>query len=214
MSLTATQRIVLATALAGVVIGSLAALALRFYGHDATGPAQFSSPPGQSPQGQVAVSGAVVREGTYWVPEGSRVEDVLKIAGGLRPDADARQINPEARVYAGSTVYVPFRPRPPAYQPLGGVDRSQVGVAEVSGPWTRSGGRGSGRQPSGPSQPVNVNAASAQELEALPGIGPKLAQHIVEYRTQHGPFACPEDLEKVDGIGPATVEKIRPYVSF
>lgn len=214
MSLTATQRMVLAMALAGVVIGSLAALVLRFSGRDVTEPAQFLSPPEQPPQVQVAVSGAVAREGTYWVPEGSRVEDVLKIAGGLRSDADATQINPAARVYAGATVYVPFRPRPTPYQPPAGVDRSQVGLAEVSGPWTGGKSRGSHRQPSGPTRPVNVNTASAQELEALPGIGPKLAQRIVEYRTQHGLFACPEDLEKVDGIGPATVNRIRPFVTF
>lgn len=215
MSLTGTQRMVLVVALTGVVIGSLAALVLRLHERPSSEHAQFMPPPEQPPQVQVAVSGAVVREGVYAVPEGSCVADVIKLAGGLRPDADAAQINPAARVYGGASIHVPVRPAPPPYQPPAGVDRSQVGLAEVRGPWAPGGrGQSGSREASGPLQPVNVNTASPQQLQALPGIGPKLAQRIVEYRMQYGPFACPEDLEKVDGVGPATVNKIRPFVTF
>ena len=214
MGLTATQRAVLVVALAGVVIGSLAVLALRLRGGGA-GPAQFTPPPQQPAQVQVSVRGAVVREGTYWVSEGSRVEDVLEVAGGLRPDADASQINPTARVYEGTLVYVPVKPSPPPYQPPAGVNRSQVGLAKVEGPRIDHGGSPSPHhQPTAPAGRVNVNTASAQELVGLPGIGPTLAQRIIEYRSTYGRFTCPEDLAKVRGIGPQTVEKLRPYVSF
>jgi comEA protein len=59
---------------------------------------------------------------------------------------------------------------------------------------------------------INVNTADAHDLEALPGIGPVKAKNIIEYRTQHGPFHKPKDLLAVNGIGPKTLEKIRPLI--
>ncbi|MCX7598017.1 MAG: helix-hairpin-helix domain-containing protein [Armatimonadetes bacterium] len=221
MSLTATQRIALATALGCVVLFSLAGLAWRFQSRGSAEGTQFLSPPDQASQVRVSVLGAVVHQGTYVVPEGTLVGDVLKLAGGPRQDGDITQIDVAARVYSDTAIYIPFRPAPPPYQPPAGVDRSRVGLAEVSRPQVDSSEGDSGRHqplgpppPSGPPQPVNVNVATAKELEVLPGIGPKLAQRIVQYRAQYGPFAGPEDLTKVDGIGPAKMERIKPFVSF
>jgi competence protein ComEA len=72
--------------------------------------------------------------------------------------------------------------------------------------------------PKGPSGPrlvgvVNVNAADAEQLELLPGVGPAIAKAIVAYRAEHGPFEKVEDLEKVSGIGPRALERMRPHCS-
>jgi len=64
-----------------------------------------------------------------------------------------------------------------------------------------------------PAQPVNINTATADELTALPNVGPKTAEAIVAYRTEHGPFAKPDDLMAVKGIGEKTFEKMKPYVT-
>ena len=72
---------------------------------------------------------------------------------------------------------------------------------------------GSAPRPSLPSRPIPINTATAAQLDALPGIGPALAQRIIDYRTEHGPFTSIDDLTKIRGIGPALMEKIRAFVT-
>ncbi len=67
-------------------------------------------------------------------------------------------------------------------------------------------------RPSLPSKPIPINTATLAQLDQLPGIGPAIAQRIIDYRTQHGPFTTVDDLTKVKGIGPVLMEKIRPFV--
>ena len=71
---------------------------------------------------------------------------------------------------------------------------------------------GSTPRPTLPSKPIPINTATLAQLDQLPGIGPALAQRIIDYRTEHGPFTSIDDLTKVRGIGPALMEKIRPFV--
>ncbi|NIN64583.1 MAG: hypothetical protein GTO63_07740 [Anaerolineae bacterium] len=134
------------------------------------------SPTPEPTPAQVAVyvTGAVVKPGVYYLPEDSRVEDALQAAGGPAADADLNRVNLAQRVHDEDQVYVPE-------------------VGEESPP-VPSGSTSSGGL-------VNINTASASELETLPGIGPTLAQCIIDHREAQGPFASIEDIMDVRGIG-------------
>ncbi|MCA1832774.1 MAG: helix-hairpin-helix domain-containing protein [Actinomycetota bacterium] len=151
-------------------------------------PAIAASPPpsaSEAPKIVVYVAGAVRSPGVYDFPAGSRIIDALKAAGGPAPGADLSQTNLAELLTDGERVYVPRRGEtPPPVASAGG------GAAS---------GGSSGSNTSGK---VNINTATAAELDAgLPGVGPVLAQRIVDYRTQHGPFHDVRDLLKVEGIG-------------
>ena len=131
----------------------------------------------------VAVEGAVASPGVYGLPGRARLNDALAAAGGTTPDADLAALNPAQRLRDGERVVVPGRPASP-----------QPGSASTAGP-------------------LNINTASADELDALPGIGAVLAQRIVEHRTAHGPFATVDDLVAVRGISGRMVDELRPFVT-
>jgi len=150
-------------------------------------------PPPTPPPWQVHVDGAVQRPGVYVVRPGARVIDAVTAAGGLRPEADTRAINLAAPLEDGARVWIPRRGETPPAAPT----RPARGAVSPQTPAAR----------------LNLNTATAAELEALPGIGPALAQRIVEYREQHGPFTTVEDLLAVSGIGPAKLEQLRPYIT-
>ena len=135
----------------------------------------------------VDVVGAVTRPGLVHLPDGSRVADALAAAGGPTADADLAVLN-QARVVAdGELIRVP-----------------RVGEAPVV-PGT---GDGTGTAPG----PVDLNRATAAELDVLPGVGPATAAAIVAWRTGHGRFRTIEDLLEVPGIGPGRLERLRPLV--
>ena len=136
----------------------------------------------------VSVVGLVARPGLVTLPGGSRVADAVEAAGGLREDADAASVNLAAVVSDGQQIAVGVPGAP--------------GVASGAPP-TPGGGSGA----------VHLNAASAAELDALPGIGPVLAQRIVDHRSEHGPFQRVEDLQDVAGIGPAILEGLTGAVT-
>jgi competence protein ComEA len=138
----------------------------------------------------VAAAGAVVSPGLYKLAAGSRVADVLNAAGGPTADADVDQLNLAMKVSDGDRVYVPRKGESPP--PAAGV-----------------GGGASGAATDGP---VNLNAATLEQLDALPGVGPATAQAILDYRKQHGRFRSVQDLLQVQGIGPAKLEKLRQRV--
>jgi competence protein ComEA len=150
----------------------------------------------------VHVVGEVAEPGLVTVPDGARVADALEAAGGTTRKADLTAVNLARTVVDGEQLYVP-KPG------------EQVPGAAAPG----AGGPASGASGSGPGGPgasggstaatVDINTADAAALEALPGIGPSIAQAIVEWRTANGPFASVDELEDVPGIGPATLAEIR-----
>jgi competence protein ComEA len=139
----------------------------------------------------VYAAGAVVRPGLYRLRGEPRVADVLDAAGGPGPDADLDQVNLAAPVADGERVYVPRKGERPPDVP---------GSSSGAGPPGASAG------------PVNLNAATAEQLDALPGIGPSTAQVIIEWRRQHGRFKRVDDLLNVRGIGPAKLDALRSQV--
>ena len=133
----------------------------------------------------VYVTGAVGKPGSMiTLPPGSRVQQAVDAAGGTIEGADLQRVNLAAIVHDGDQVDVPAR----------GVS---VTLATPSG-----GGM------------IHINQATAEELEALPGVGPALAQAIVEYRTSNGPFATLDALDAVEGIGPGLLETLAPLIAF
>jgi competence protein ComEA len=138
---------------------------------------------------RVYVSGAVLHPDVYTLPPDSIVKDAIVVAGGATTDADLDRINLALPVVDGQHVYVP-----------------RLGEQDLPLP-SRSGSSVSDGK-------ININTAAAEELESLPGIGPSLAQRIVEYRQAHGPFARVEDLTQVSGIGPGILEKIRDLITI
>ena len=147
----------------------------------------------------VHVTGAVSRPGVVTLPPGSRVTDAINAVGGASAEADTQQLNLARVLTDGEQIRVPR---------IGDVlpdPAPQPGGDAASGARTAPGKSGGG----GASGMVNINTASASELEKLPGIGPALAQRIVEYRDSHGPFASVDALTDVPGIGKAKLEGLR-----
>lgn len=142
----------------------------------------------------VHLAGAVLKPGVYELPAGARVIDGIQAAGGAAPNADASSINLARPLTDGERVYVPRRGEAPP---------------EAAAPGGGSGGAGTGDA----SRKVNINTATVSQLEELPGIGEVIAQRIVDYRTQHGPFKTVRDLLKVEGIGEKKFESIEDHVT-
>jgi competence protein ComEA len=144
----------------------------------------------------VHVAGAVARPGVVTLPTKSRVVDAIEAAGGAQPDADLDRLNLATALTDGQRVAVPVRgqPAPP-------LEATAAPAPD-----------GTDAAPSA-SAPVNLNTATAQELEALPGIGPTLAQAIIEERDRAGGFRSVEDLRRVHGIGDARFAQVQPLVT-
>ena len=139
---------------------------------------------------RVHVAGAVRHPTVYRLPPGSIVQDAIEAAGGPAPDADLDQINLAVELQDQQRVYVPHQgelhPLPPV----------------------------SGSEPSESSDPrININTATAAELETLPRIGPTMAGRILAYRDANGPFGTTEDIQNVPGIATATFEGLRDLIT-
>jgi competence protein ComEA len=150
---------------------------------------EFVSRPTATPQPlRVYVSGAVVQPGVVTLPAGSLLTDALDAVGGVVDDADLDSINLAAPLADNQHVIVPHRAATP--QP-------ETGAASVSSVDAL----------------VNINTATAVELEMLPHIGPTMAQRIIDYREAHGPFGRIEDLQEVDGIGETRYKDLAPLIT-
>ena len=136
----------------------------------------------------VHVAGAVVTAGVYRMPPGSRVIDAVQRAGGMAANADADGINLAAPLTDGQRVYVPRVGEPIPVVDNGGAPTTLPG-------------------------PVDLNRATIDELDSLPGVGPATAAAIVSYREQHGPYGRVDDLAQVRGIGAAKLEALRGLVT-
>lgn len=135
----------------------------------------------------VHVVGAVRRAGVYRVAAGKRIEDAIRLAGGATAHADLQAINLAAKVADGQQVVVPRRGAAPAGAP------STPGAAA--------------------SAPVNLNTATAEQLDTLDGVGPTTAQKILAFRQQHGGFSSVNDLTQIPGIGPKKLAALKTQVT-
>jgi len=135
----------------------------------------------------VDVAGAIPKPGVYEFPEGSRVKDAVEAAGGFLAEADKSTINLAAPLEDGQRLEIPFLA---GTEPLGAVPTQEV-QAEL----------------------IDINTADVDTLSTLPGIGPTLAQRIVDYRDTYGPFFFIEDLMNVEGISAATFENIKDLIT-
>ncbi|MFH8463566.1 helix-hairpin-helix domain-containing protein [Streptomyces sp. NPDC017991] len=154
----------------------------------------------------VDVSGKVREPGIHRLPAGSRVADALKAAGGVRPGTDTEGLNRARFLVDGEQVVVG---EPSAVGP--GVP-AVPGAAGGSGVTGGSGVVGPGGAAPAPVTPVALNTATAEQLDTLPGVGPVLAQHIIDYRGRHGGFRSVDELREVNGIGDRRFADLRNLV--
>jgi competence protein comEA helix-hairpin-helix repeat region len=152
----------------------------------------------------VDVDGAVAHPGLYKLPPDSRVQAALAAAGGLSPQADAHRINRAAKLHDGQKLYVLSQGEstPPLAASSGQGCEGQA-CTSAEGGVAGSDAEGQGL--------VNINTANATQLTQLPGVGPAIAQKIIDYRTANGPFTSVDDLTKVPGIGAAKLAQIKSH---
>ena len=186
----------------GVVCGLLGAgLLLLVTGQPEGAPIQLSPPP-TTPPLVLHVTGAVAQPGVYSLPNGSRVADAVQAAGGMLSEADAEPLNLAALVQDGERVWVPWK------------QASQAPTQSVTEEGRAQGSNLTSPPPPDPIFPVNINTATQNDLESLPGIGPVIAKRIIAYRQEYGPFTKIDDLQQVPGIGPATFDKLKDLITI
>lgn len=157
---------------------------------DTAAPAASAAPAGPL---VVSVSGKVRRPGLVEVPDGSRVADVVKAAGGALPGADLTGLNLARRV----------------------TDGEQIAVGVPAAPDAPSGGAAAAPAPGGPAPggKIDLNSATAAQLDTLPGMGPVTVQKILDWRTKNGRFARVDQLREIDGIGERRFAQLRELVT-
>lgn len=147
----------------------------------------------------VHVAGAVAAPGVVQLPAGSRVHEAIAAAGGGSPGAALNQLNLALVLTDGQKIQVPREGEPPP------TDTTAPGGPTVTGP--------DGVPDASAPTKINLNSAGVQELGTLPRVGPVLAQRIVDWRREHGPFTSVEELDAVDGVGPKMLEALLPLVA-
>jgi competence protein ComEA len=192
IALTSTQK----RALILVGVGAIAISALSLFSGQArpNGDVVVAQPsvsaiPGESSTVVVDVQGEIVNPGIYQLPLGSRVADAIKAAGGVINGSDSSAVNLARFLEDGEQVYV-----------------AEINAAGIEG----NSALGSGNISRGK---LNLNRATASELDGLPGVGPVLAGRITAHRSEHGNFSSVDELRKVSGIGPAKFRELRDFVT-
>lgn len=175
---------------------------------------------------RVHVAGAVNNPGVYTLPAQGRTVDAIAAASGAAADADLDRVNLAGSLSDGVQIYVPHRGEtaaPAQIQPNGGT--ANTGQGNAANGAAQNGASQGGTQPqpartltpAGSAQkgstPVNINTATAEELQSLPRIGPAMAQRIIAWREAHGGFRSVDELDAVPGIGPSMLENLRPLVT-
>lgn len=146
----------------------------------------------------VHVAGCVKSAGMYCVPEGSRIDDVIKAAGGFTKSADKTAINLAEVISDEQQIIVPKKTK--ANLSGSGADTSSLQKKASDGDINTSNGL------------VNINSATSEQLQTLSGIGEAKAKKIIDYREQNGRFSSVEELTNITGIGEKTLESIRSYI--
>jgi competence protein ComEA len=143
----------------------------------------------------VDVAGKVRRPGVYTLPQGARVYEALRAAGGARHGASTVSLNLAAVLQDGQQIVV-----------------GAPGAAAAPAPATGSLGAASGGS-SGPAALIDLNTATLEQLESLPGVGPVLGQNILDWRAAHQQFTSVDQLSDVTGIGDVRLAQLRPLVT-
>ncbi len=156
-----------------------------------------SAPPSVGPAASavvlvIDVAGKVRHPGLYRLPAGSRIDDAVQAAGGPLPGVDLTSLNLAAKITDGQQI--------------------AVGAPAAAAPGGAGPGAGSAGPPS-TSAPVDLNSATLEQLETLPGVGPVLGQHILDWRAAHGPFVTIDQLREVSGIGDVKFAGLRTRVT-
>jgi competence protein ComEA len=173
------------------LIATMLLIIVWLYERDSSTPQEAIGEPGVQPTIVVAIEGAVGTPGVYELPGGSRVQHALNAAGGLTANADLASVNPAAPLEDGERIIVPFQKTP---APVGQLNQTPPAEAPPVGL-------------------LNINTATADELDELPGIGDVIAERIVAYRESHGAFASIEELAEVSGISERMVDDLRPLIT-
>ena len=200
-----TSRSQLATyALAAVVVVVLGVRFMQGQARGGAGEAQAARGPApvkiERPAPSAAlvhVAGAVRHPGVYRLDGGDRVKDAIALAGGARTGADVNAINLAAKVADGQQVVVPHR---------------GATAPAAAGPGAGDAGASGAGGGAGPRAPISLNAATAEQLDTLDGVGPATAQKILDWRREHGGFRTVDDLGEVPGIGPKRLAALRDKV--
>jgi competence protein ComEA len=162
--------------------------------------------PSPTPDGiiKIFITGEVKKPGVYEMREGDRIIDAVKAAGGFTGAADQNQVDQAQRVKDEMRIEIPAKPPTPdpASTAQPGQDSAVQSQTQVVPTATPADSR------------ININTASAAELDTLPGIGAVLSQRIVDYRTKNGPFHSLDDLRKVQGLSASEIEKIKDLIVF
>ena len=174
----------------GLVCGLLATGLILLLSKVSRGDAiQLNTPPPPLPV-VIFITGAIQQPGVYELPNGSRVQDAVQVAGGFTEQANPESINLAAILLDGQKILVP------QHTPM--VDPDQSKLATI---------------PVGITYPLDLNTVDQVALETLPGIGPVTAEKIIAYRQEHGPFTSIQQIQDVSGIGPATFEQIKEFIT-
>lgn len=173
-----------------IALAAVAAIAVVLV-YDRLFPTAITISPAPESTIVVSIEGAVATPGTVELPAGARLSDAVKAAGGLLETADLTNLNKAGRVNDGETITIPSRAL--EVSPVPGA--SPVSQADTSGL-------------------LNINTATVAQLDTLPGVGPVIAQRIVDFREFYGPFTSVDQLAQVTGISPNMVERLRPLVTI
>ena len=148
---------------------------------------------------RVYVTGAVAHSDVYFLPQGSIIKDAILAAGGVTAQADPERINQALEIKDQQQIHVPFAGEKNPLPPVQGGAPDNIIESDLE---------------SAPSQGLlNLNTASLEQLDALPGIGPVIGQRIIDYREQTGEFRAVEEITEVSGIGQATYNKIKTLIT-
>jgi competence protein ComEA len=175
---------------AGILFGLFLAALVWVVARNPSGEAVVLRPAPTERPVIVHITGAVPRPGVYALPQGARIQDAISAAGGFLAEAEKSQINLAALVEDGQKLDVPFL-------------EGALPILATPGPTVVA----------VTTELININTASVAELDTLPSIGPTLAQRIVDYREQNGPFINAEDIINVPGIGPGNYERFKDLIT-
>lgn len=164
------------------------------------GSASSVTPPSVAPSASVVVdvAGKVRHPGVYELPAGSRVDDAVRAAGGPRRGASTLSLNLAEVLSDGEQVLVGV----PGATPVAAVPAPPAGSGDAGGTGDTA------------SAPVDINTATLEQLDTLPGVGPVLAQNILDWRAAHGQFTAVDQLQDVSGIGPAKFAELKGLVTL